>query len=93
MCAVLLRRDIGSRHASLVGSAEEDISDSPVHVLERVGFPRSRHYTQVSWNNLPLLTSFCFWALIGHCCEAFSMCSHSARECDHTGSDWYSLAP
>ncbi|KAK9917578.1 hypothetical protein WJX75_006012 [Coccomyxa subellipsoidea] len=42
-------RDIGSRHASLVGSAEEDISDSPVHVLERVGFPRSRHYTQVKY--------------------------------------------
>ncbi|EIE27633.1 P-loop containing nucleoside triphosphate hydrolase protein, partial [Coccomyxa subellipsoidea C-169] len=42
-------RDIGSRQASLTGSTEEDISDTPVHVLERVGFPRSRHYTQVKY--------------------------------------------
>lgn len=42
-----MRRDIGSRDASLSSPGEEDISDSPVHVLERVGFPRNRHYTQV----------------------------------------------
>ena len=44
---MVLRRDIGSRDASLANPAEEDIADSPVHVLERVGFPRNRHYTQV----------------------------------------------
>ncbi|CAL8463581.1 g3115 [Coccomyxa elongata] len=42
-------RDIGSRDASLASPGEEDISDSPVHVLERVGFPRNRHYTQVKY--------------------------------------------
>ncbi len=46
-------RDVGSKGASTSGRPSEELEpEDPVHILERVGFPRQRQYTQVKFSGL-----------------------------------------